>query len=137
MYLEELGASLGVLEGSWSRFWRSLEVLGGTPPNRSWGVLGVDGGIGWHRVGLRRIKASPGRDSDGPMGAPDRLRTRPDRLRTRPDVSLNAMRSSLDRPKGPQSAQGRPKSSNVFPKSVQEMSIRAPVRGNIRKINGF
>ena len=114
--LEVLGRSSGDHRGSWDVPWEVFEgpwgSLGGTPPNRSWGVLGVDG----------EIKASPGRDSDAPMGALDRLRTRPDRLGTHPDVSPNATRSSLDRPKGPRSAQGRPKASNVNPKDAHVCS---------------
>ena len=40
-----LGWSLGILGNPW-----------GTPPNRSWGVLGVDGGIGADRGGLRPLR---------------------------------------------------------------------------------
>ena len=108
--------------------WGSLRVLGGPwggppliDPGGSWGSTEASGGIGRDRGGSERIKASLGRGSDAPKGALDRLRTRPDRLRTHPDVSPNATRSSLDRPKGPRSAQGRPKASNMSPKIVQEM----------------
>ena len=132
-----LGVAWSVLGGPWEVLERPSRRLWGIPPNRSCGVLGVDGEIGRDYVGSSGIKASPGRDSDAPMGTPDRLRTRSDRLGMRSDVSPGATRSSLDRPMGPRSAQGRPRASNVFPKSVQEMSIRAPVRGNMRKTDGF
>ena len=82
---------------------------------------------------MEGIKASPGRDSDAPIGTPNRLRARSDRLRMRSDVSPNATKSSLDHPMGPRSAQGRPKASNVCLTGGQEMFMGAPVCGNNKK----
>ena len=55
-----LGSPCGVLERPSSRFWRSLEVLGGTPPNSFRGVLGAAGRHGgWTRRVSRTLPGSP------------------------------------------------------------------------------
>ena len=145
MYLEWLGASSEVLG-------RSLNVPRGVfgGPWRSLGRLPliVPGGSLWlmrgtrPRQGLDKASTRPRQRLDKMRfwDAQDASRS----LETRPDMSSDAKRSSLDHPKGPRSAQGRPgntlespKASKVSPKGAPEVLIDAPIHGNARKTNGF
>jgi hypothetical protein len=104
----------------------SLWLMRGTKPRQS-----LDKGSTRGRQRLGRIRF---------WDAQDASRS----LETRPDMSSDAKRSSLDHPKGPRSAQGRPgntlespKASKVSPKGAQEVLMGAPVHRNARKTNGF
>ena len=138
------GEIWGMRDVLWACFWCALDGFGGSEAcwGHASGMLGglpliVPGGSLWL---MRGTRPRQGLDKMRFWDAQDASRS----LETRPDMSSDAKRSSLDHPKGPRSAQGRPgntlespKASKVSPKGAQEVLMGAPVHRNARKTNSF